>query len=105
MSTGFILHGSPHSLPTYRAALMLRLSGIGFSFHYISFQRGMHRTPEFRARCRDGGKCRCWSIRHGCWCNQPPFWNIWPIRSGNSSQRANLRDSTCVNGCFGMPTG
>ena len=25
MSAGFTLHGSPHSLPTYRVALMLRL--------------------------------------------------------------------------------
>jgi glutathione S-transferase len=54
MSGRFILHGSPHSLPTYRVALMLRLSGIGFSFRYVSFQRGMHLTPEFRALSRWG---------------------------------------------------
>ncbi len=52
MSEGFTLHGSPHSLPTYRVALMLRLCGVGFSFRYISFQRGMHRTPEFRVLSR-----------------------------------------------------
>lgn len=28
----FTLYGSPHSLPTYKAALMLRLSGAPFSF-------------------------------------------------------------------------
>ena len=50
----FVLHGSPHSLPTYRVALMLRLSGIGFHFRYISFQRRMHLTPEFRALSRWG---------------------------------------------------
>jgi glutathione S-transferase len=50
----FTLHGSPHSLPTYRVALMLRLSGAGFSFRYVSFQRGMHLTPEFRALSRWG---------------------------------------------------
>jgi glutathione S-transferase len=50
----FILHGSPHSLPTYRVALMLRLSGAGFSFRYVSFQRGVHLTPEFRALSRWG---------------------------------------------------
>jgi len=54
MTPGFILHGSPHSLPTYRVALMLRLSGLGFAFRYVSFQRGMHLTPEFRALSRWG---------------------------------------------------
>ena len=50
----FILHGSPHSLPTYRVALMLCLCGIGFRFRYVSFQRRMHLTPEFRALSRWG---------------------------------------------------
>lgn len=54
MSNGFTLHGSPHSLPTYRVALMLRLCREGFSFRYVSFQRGMHLTPEFRALSRWG---------------------------------------------------
>jgi glutathione S-transferase len=52
--SGFVLHGSPHSLPTYRVALMLRLSGASFSFRYVSFQRGMHLTPEFGALSRWG---------------------------------------------------
>ena len=43
----FTLFGSPHSLPTYKVALMLRLSGEPFSFRYVSFRKGMHRTPEF----------------------------------------------------------
>jgi glutathione S-transferase len=51
---GFVLHGSPHSLPTYKVALMLRLCGAGFSFRYVSFQRGMQLTPEFRALSRWG---------------------------------------------------
>ena len=42
MNSGFTLHGSPHSLPTYRIALMMRLCRIGFTFRYVSFQRGMH---------------------------------------------------------------
>ena len=54
MAGGFTLHGSPHSLPTYKVALMLRLCGAGFSFRYVSFQRGMHLTPEFRALSRWG---------------------------------------------------
>jgi glutathione S-transferase len=54
MSGGFTLHGSPHSLPTYRVALMLRLCGVGFSFRYVSFQRGMHLTAEFHALSRWG---------------------------------------------------
>jgi glutathione S-transferase len=54
MSDRFTLHGSPHSLPTYRVALMLRLCGEGFAFRYVSFQRGMHLTPEFHALSRWG---------------------------------------------------
>jgi glutathione S-transferase len=54
MRDGFTLHGSPHSLPTYRVALMLRLCREGFMFRYVSFQRGMHLTPEFRALSRWG---------------------------------------------------
>jgi glutathione S-transferase len=50
----FTLYGSPHSLPTYKVALMLRLSGQPFSFRYVSFQKGMHRTPEFLALSRWG---------------------------------------------------
>jgi glutathione S-transferase len=48
----FTLYGSPHSLPTYKVALMLRLSREPFSFRYVSFQKGMHKTPEFLALSR-----------------------------------------------------
>src|SRR5947209_9872443 len=54
MSNSFGLHGSPHSLPTYRVALMLRLCDIGFAFRYVSFQRGMQLSSEFRALSRWG---------------------------------------------------
>jgi glutathione S-transferase len=54
MSDEFVLHGSPHSLYTYKVALMLRLCGVGFSFRYVSFQKGMQLTPEFRALSRWG---------------------------------------------------
>jgi glutathione S-transferase len=50
----FTLYGSPHSLPTYKVALMLRLSGERFSFRYVSYQKNMHRTPEFLALSRWG---------------------------------------------------
>jgi glutathione S-transferase len=50
----FTLYGSPHSLPTYKVALMLRLSSEPFSFRYVSFQKGMHKTPEFLALSRWG---------------------------------------------------
>lgn len=43
----FVLLGSPHSIPTYKVALMLALCGAGFEFRYVSFQRGMHRDPRF----------------------------------------------------------
>jgi glutathione S-transferase len=54
MADGFILYGSPHSQFTYKIALTLRLAGAAFSFRYISFQKGMQRTPEFRALSRWG---------------------------------------------------
>jgi glutathione S-transferase len=54
MANQFALFGSPHSQFTYRVALMLRLSGTPFSFRYVSFQKDMHRTPEFRALSRWG---------------------------------------------------
>jgi glutathione S-transferase len=50
----FILYGSPHSLPTYKVALMMRLSGEPFSFRYVSFQKGDHKTAEFQALSRWG---------------------------------------------------
>jgi glutathione S-transferase len=50
----YTLHGSPHSLPTYKVALMLRMSEQPFSFRYVSFQKDMHRTPEFQALSRWG---------------------------------------------------
>jgi glutathione S-transferase len=50
----FTLYGSPHSLPTYKVALMLRLSDEPFSFRYVSFQKGMHKTSEFLALSRWG---------------------------------------------------
>jgi glutathione S-transferase len=50
----FTLYGSPHSLPTYKVALMLSMSGEPFSFRYVSFQRGMHKAPEFLALSRWG---------------------------------------------------
>jgi glutathione S-transferase len=54
MLSGFMLHGSPHSLPTYRVALMLRLCRREFAFRYVSFQRSMHRSAEFRSMSRWG---------------------------------------------------
>src|SRR4051812_8769819 len=54
MMPRFTLYGSPHSLPTYKVALMLRLSGAPFSFRYVSFQKGMHKRPDFLARSRWG---------------------------------------------------
>src|SRR4051812_16974602 len=50
----FTLYGSPHSLPTYKVALMLRMSGEPFSFRYVSFQKGVHKAPEFLALSRWG---------------------------------------------------
>ena len=54
MSDVFTLHGSPHSQFTYKVALMLSLSRQGFFFRYVSFQKGVHLTPEFRELSRWG---------------------------------------------------
>lgn len=54
MSDVFTLHGSPHSQFTYKVALMLNLSRQPFSFRYVSFQKGVHLTPEFRELSRWG---------------------------------------------------
>ena len=54
MADGFTLYGSPHSQYTYKIALALRLAGTAFTFRYVSFQKGMQRTPEFRALSRWG---------------------------------------------------
>jgi hypothetical protein len=51
----FTLYGSPHSLPTYKVALMLRMSGEPFSFRYVSFKRECTRHQSFW-RCRDGAR-------------------------------------------------
>jgi glutathione S-transferase len=53
----YTLYGSPHSLPTYKVALMLNLSGEPFSFRYVSFQKGMTRHLDSWP-CRAGVRCR-----------------------------------------------
>ena len=50
----FTLYGSPYSLPTYKVATLLHMSGHPFSFRYVSFQKGVHKTPEFRTLSRWG---------------------------------------------------
>src|SRR5260370_13461158 len=52
--TRFTLYGSPHSLPTYKVALMLHMSGEPFSFRYVSFQKGAHKTAAFQSLSRWG---------------------------------------------------
>jgi len=84
MTDGFTLHGSPHSLPTYRVALMLRLCREGFLFRYGSFQRGMHLTPEFRALSRWG---QVPVIEHNgrVFVQSATSWNTWQMRSAASA--------------------
>ena len=50
----FLLYGSPHSLPTYKVALLLSLCGEPFSYRYVSFQKGVHKEPWFVALSRWG---------------------------------------------------
>jgi glutathione S-transferase len=50
----FVLHGSAASQFTYKVGLMLSLSGQGFSFRYVNFAKGAHKSPEFLALNRFG---------------------------------------------------
>jgi len=77
--TRFTLYGSPHSLPTYKVALMLRLSGEPFSFRYVSFQKGMHKTPAFW-RFPAGVRSRFSLRASACITNRRPSSNIWRKR-------------------------
>ncbi len=54
MTDRFVLHGTPHSQFTYKVGLMLALCGAKFSYRFISFRAGSHRTPAFRAISRFG---------------------------------------------------
>jgi len=54
MTMRFTLHGSPHSMPTYKVALTLSLARQPFQFSYVSYQKEMHKTPAFRALSRWG---------------------------------------------------
>ena len=77
----FTLYGSPHSLPTYKVALMLRLSDEPFSFRYVSFQKGMHKTPEFQALSRWGQVPVLVDWRTASTSSRRPSSSIWPRRS------------------------
>ena len=57
----FTLYGGPHSLPTYKVALMLRMSEEPSAFRYVSFQKRMHRASESQLS-RTGDKFLCWSM-------------------------------------------
>jgi glutathione S-transferase len=48
----FVLYGSPHSLPTYKVALLLSMCAQPFSFRYVSFQKGVHKEAWFAALSR-----------------------------------------------------
>ena len=98
MTDGFTLYGSPHSLFTYKVALMLRLSGAPFSFRYVSFQRGMHRTTEFLAMSRWG---QVPVLQHGAkTLVQSPA-----ILEYLASALGKFQGDKSANGCAGMPTG
>jgi len=45
---GFVLHGSPHSLPTYKVALMLRLCDVGFRHRQQARTARQNRATPWR---------------------------------------------------------
>ena len=56
----FTLYRSPHSLPTSKVALMLRMSEEPFPFRYVTFQiRSIRRPSSWLSRA--GVKFLCWS--------------------------------------------
>jgi len=104
MSDVFVLHGSPHSLYTYKVALMLRLCSVSFSFRYVSFQKGMQLRPEFRALSRWG---QVPALEHGgrCLVQSAAILETCPKHSTASLPPTRLVGKQFANGCFGMPTG
>ena len=61
-ASGFTLYGFWLSGPSYKAALMLSLSGIKFGYKSINLQQGAHKTPEYLALNRYG---QIPTLKHG----------------------------------------
>lgn len=71
MAARFTLHGFWLSGPSYKAGLMLSLSGLSFDYHSVNLRAGEHKQPEFLAKNRFGqvpaltdasnGRCLCQS--------------------------------------------
>ena len=97
----YTLYGSPHSLPTYKVALMLRMSGQPFSFRYVSFQKGMHQTPEFQALSR-WGQVPVLVEDERIYSSQRPSSSICQRRSTASKVSIRRRAKPFENGYSGM---
>ena len=98
----FTLYGSPHSLPTYKVALMLRMSEEPFAFRYVSFQKAMHRASEFLALSRWGQVPVCWSMANAPMSSPQPLSSIFlkpSIAFEAPPQRLGRRSG---NGSIGM---
>ena len=78
MSDVFTLHGSPHSQFTYKVALMLNLSRQPFCFRYVSFQKGVHLTPEFRVVHQRMREWLYWNTDRLA----PPIYSCYGIKLG-----------------------
>lgn len=61
-ASGFTLYGFWLSGPSYKAALMLALSGIKFGYRNINLQQGANKTPEYLALNRYG---QIPTLKHG----------------------------------------
>ena len=85
MSAGFTLHGSPHSLPTYRVALMLRLCRE--RLHVSLRQLSARHAPdaEFRALSR-WGQVPVLEHNGRVFVQSAAILDIWPIRSAASTR-------------------
>ena len=53
-SGGYTLYGSFLSAPTYKAGLMLSLSGVKFAYRHVDLSKGQHKEPGYLAISRWG---------------------------------------------------
>lgn len=51
---GYTLYGSFLSAPTYKAGLMLTLSGLNFAYRHVDLSKGEHKEPAYLAISRWG---------------------------------------------------
>src|SRR5260370_37546477 len=79
---------------------MLRLAGEPFSFRYVSFQKGVHKTLEFLALSR-WGQVPVLVDGERVYLQSAAISSIWPRHSAGSRGLIPRRAKLCGSGCTG----